>query len=127
MNEDKISFVFVSILIMVLTIVYRNPLLLLLLVVVSLVAFKYGKIDIGSLIRKIPFFNNSINLSSIKIEDGYIQKGNEYIGVLLIYDIPVDYKDLSENSLRNSIASFYKILQVGEQVDIFFRKKYVDS
>lgn len=127
MNENKLSFVFISILIIVLTIVYRNPLLLLLLVVVSLVAFKYGKIDIRPLIQKIPFFNNSINLSSVKIEDGYIQKGNEYIGVLLIYDIPVDYKDLRENSLRNSIASFYKILQVGEQVDIFFRKKYVDS
>ncbi len=127
MNEDKISFIFISALVIVLTIIYRNPLLLLLLVVISVIAFRYNKIDIKLLGQKIRIFNSSLNLSNIKIEDGYIQRGNEYIGVLLIYDIPVDYKDLSENSLRSSIASFYKILQVGEQVDIFFRKKYVDS
>ncbi|BDC19366.1 DNA import protein CedB [Acidianus sp. HS-5] len=127
MNEDKISFIFISVLVILLTIIYRNPLLLLLLLAIGLVAFKYSKINLKSLVYKIRIFNNSSDLSNIKIGEGYIQKGNEYIGILLINDIPVDYKDLSENSLRSSIASFYKILQIGEQVDIFFRKKYVDN
>ncbi|AWR98278.1 DUF87 domain-containing protein [Acidianus sulfidivorans JP7] len=125
-DKEQYTVVFMAILTIALSIIFRNFLFLFLLIPIFFILIKTGILDKNFFHIKIKNLKLQKNNSEIVIDDGYIKKPDEYIGVLLIYDIPVDYRDLSEESLRSSITSFYKILQIGSQIDILFKKKYID-
>ncbi|ARM77126.1 DNA import protein CedB [Acidianus manzaensis] len=125
-DKDNYAAIFMVVLTIILAVIFRNLLFLLLLLPIGFVLYRNKFIDINQIQKIIKFLNTKNSTQAIKIEDGYIEKSNEFIAVLLVYDIPVDYRDLSEEGLKTSITSFYKILQIGSQIDILFKKKYVN-
>lgn len=126
-DKDSYTVIFIAILIVSLSIIFGNLLFLPLLAPIMFILYKNRMLEVKYLRKIIEFiFNRTSKLNEVEIFDGYFISNNEYISVVLVYDIPVDYNDLSEVNLRNSIIAFYKILQVGDQVDILFRKKYVN-
>ncbi len=121
-SQEKLSFVVLLSLPVLLALVYKEPLFLLLSVVSLIILVKKGAIDLSSLW----LFGSSKTPQAIQVEEGLVFNGREYIGVIEVYDVPVNYTDISEVSLRNLITSFYKVVNVGKQVDIILRKKQVE-
>ncbi|WP_048099965.1 DNA import protein CedB [Candidatus Acidianus copahuensis] len=116
----------------ILVIILRNFFLLAVVVaaiLIILIKFRYQIVQfkLFNIIRKILKIKRKNTDIEPEIGDGYFKTSNEFIGVILIYDIPLDYKDLNDSSLKSSIVSFHKIIQTGDQVDILFRKRYVEQ
>ncbi|MBW9140679.1 MAG: AAA family ATPase [Candidatus Aramenus sp.] len=121
-KQEKLSFLVVIVLPVILAVVYKDPFFLLLSMISLILVLKRGLIDLGSLW----FLGQSKPALAVKVDEGLVISGNEYIGVVEVHDVPVNYRDVSELSLKNLIVSFYKVVNVGKQVDIIFRKKHVD-
>ncbi|BCS92137.1 DNA import protein CedB [Metallosphaera javensis (ex Sakai et al. 2022)] len=108
----------------ILALLYRNPFLLSLLGVVLILMLYSGTIKIP---LNVNFSPRRGEASSYLIEKGVVTRDKSAIGVIVVDDIPYDYRDLSDSSLRASINAFHKITNIGEHVDIIFRKKYIDQ
>ena len=61
------------------------------------------------------------------IKEGILRNGERVKGILVVDDIPFDYRDLSEESLRSKIIAFHKVLDVLGDVDIVFKKQTIDK
>jgi len=61
------------------------------------------------------------------IKEGILKNNRGVKGVLVVDDIPFDYRDLSEESLRSKIVAFHKVLDVLGDVDIIFKKQTIDK
>ncbi|ABP94339.1 MULTISPECIES: DNA import protein CedB [Metallosphaera] len=108
----------------ILALVFRNPFLLSLSGILLVLMLYTGSIKIPV---NISFPIKRGDGIAHSIEKGLIIRGNSAIGVVIVDDIPYDYRDLSDSSLRASINAFHKITNIGEHVDIIFRKKYIDQ
>ncbi|MEM1860264.1 MAG: DUF87 domain-containing protein, partial [Metallosphaera sp.] len=108
----------------ILALVFRNPLLLSLSGILLVLMLYTGSIKIPV---NVSFPIKRGDGIAHSIEKGLIIRGISAIGVVIVDDIPYDYRDLSDSSLRASINAFHKITNIGEHVDIIFRKKYIDQ
>lgn len=61
------------------------------------------------------------------VKDGIYKIDKSIKGVLVVDDIPFDYRDLSDEKLRASIVSFHKVLDAMGEVQIVFVKKAIDT
>lgn len=61
------------------------------------------------------------------IKDGILKTDKWVKGILVVDDVPFDYRDLSEESLRSKIVTFHKVLDVLGDVDIIFKKQIIDK
>jgi energy-coupling factor transporter ATP-binding protein EcfA2 len=122
--DNRAALILLIVMPIFLAIVYKNAFFLIILVFSIFILVRHKILDI-SLIKSLLFKKNVE--SSLHIENGIIHSGNKYISVVEIDDIPFDYRDFSDNELKNSIISFHKIINIGTQVDIIFRRKYIDT
>lgn len=89
-----------------------------------------GKIyfkHINSILNNLRIKNNKYLEKNIIVKDGIIKYDNKVKGVLIVDDIPFDYRDMSDESLRNKIISFHKVLDVIGDIDIVFKKQTIDK
>ncbi|AHC51108.1 hypothetical protein SUSAZ_03350 [Sulfolobus acidocaldarius SUSAZ] len=125
------AFIVVTVVLLILGIISFN-LVFIILAIVSLffvdpqIMRKFYKFFLGSNISKIFVKNHKTN-QSIVIEDGYLKIEDKVKAFLIVDDIPFDYRDLSDESLRVKISSFHKVLDIAGQIDIVFRKSSVDK
>jgi energy-coupling factor transporter ATP-binding protein EcfA2 len=122
--DNRAALILLIVMPIFLAIVYKNAFFLIILVFSIFILVRHKILDI-SLIKSLLFKKNVE--SSLHIENGIIHSRNKYISVVEIDDIPFDYRDFSDNELKNSIISFHKIINIGTQVDIIFRRKYIDT
>ncbi|AWR94312.1 DNA import protein CedB [Acidianus brierleyi] len=124
MMDNRLALILLILMPIFLAIVYRNPFFLIILVLSIFVLTRWKILNINSIKS---FLVKQRVEASLQVENGVICKGNDYIAVVEIDDIPYDYRDFSDNEIKNSIIAFHKIINLGTQVDIIFRKKYIDS
>ncbi|BFH73219.1 DNA import protein CedB [Sulfurisphaera javensis] len=132
-GESSKSFIILVIILTILSIISRNIIFFILdsfLFVLFLYVYRKEKEFLS--IKK--FFNGLLHLknksdkdqSEVIIKDGLIKYDNYVKSVLVVDDIPFDYRDLSDESLRNKIISFHKVLDVLEDIEIILRKQSID-
>ncbi|WP_252896949.1 hypothetical protein [Metallosphaera hakonensis] len=102
-----------------LALVFRNPLFLGISAAILVMMLVTGNLKLG----ETNIFKRKISTSDFIIERGVLVFGNKYIAFVVVDDIPYDYRDLSESSLKSSINAFHKVTNIGSQIDIIFRKK----
>lgn len=122
--DNRLALILLILMPILLAFVYRNLFFLLILVLSVFILARWKVLNVNSI--KSFLIRQHVE-SSLQIENGVIHKGNNYIGVVEMDDIPYDYRDFSDNEIKNSIISFHKVINIGAQVDIIFRKKYIDS
>jgi hypothetical protein len=87
-------------------------------IILSLIFFK----------DKIIFITkNRITKSNLEVRDGLIISDKWVKGVLVVDDIPFDYRDLSNESIKSKINTFYKITSSFKNIDIIFKKINIDQ
>lgn len=72
-------------------------------------------------------FGKGKQLGKIEVKDGIYRIGKTVKGVLIVDDIPFDYRDLSNETLRANIISYHKVLDAMEEVETVFKKKAIDK
>ncbi|QKR01034.1 AAA family ATPase [Metallosphaera tengchongensis] len=60
------------------------------------------------------------------MEKGTLITDKESMSFIVVEDVPFDYRDMSESSLKTSINAFHKVTNVGTQIDMILRKRYID-
>lgn len=133
-NSSEINikiFLFFIILLFILSILSRNYVFVFLdifLVIIIFFIFKREKILTNFKLLSLQKRDHHVNKTmGLTIKDGLIVEDNNVKGILIVDDIPFDYRDLSEESLRTKIVSFHKVLDVVGDVEIIFRKQAIDK
>ncbi|BCU70522.1 DNA import protein CedB [Stygiolobus caldivivus] len=124
--ENK-HLIIVPILLLFLSIFSRN-LIFLVLALVSLILLEPNLIM--KLFRgKLNFFNlfKKQSNNNYSIENGILTINGVFKAFLIVDDIPFDYRDFTNESLRSKIVSFHKVLDIVNNVDIIFQKKGLDK
>ncbi|MEM3947219.1 MAG: DNA import protein CedB [Metallosphaera sp.] len=125
MNETgKYELYIIMLVPVLLSIFFKNPLLLLLSAFVLALGVYRG-------IFKFPNYRFNFRRGSQR-DQIYVNKDvlildKEFISFVIIDDVPFDYRDLSDSSLRSTINAFHKVTNLSSQIDIIFRKKYIDQ
>jgi len=124
------QFLIVTVILLFLGIISRN-LIFIILSIISIIL-----VDPSIIINYIKniknfdyiFTSKKRNSEGITIEDGvFTMDGKVYKAVLIIDNIPFDYRDLSPESLKIKTVSFHKVLDIAKNVEIVFRKKTIDK
>lgn len=64
---------------------------------------------------------------NVIVEDGYYKIGKTVKAILVVDDIPYDYRDLSDESLRARIVHFNKMLEMMSEVEYIVKKEKIDK
>ena len=81
----------------------------------------------GSAFHLPLFLSRGRQANDVVIKDGLYIANGKVKGVLVIDDIPFDYRDLSDESLRTKIISFHKVLDVLGEVEVVFKKQMINK
>jgi len=119
MFEDNKVLLILAILSISMFIFTKQPFFIILSLVFMIIFFREKIINI--------IFKEKRSFSDLKIKDGLII-GKEWVkGVVVIDDVPFDYRDLSEGSIKTKINAFYKAISSFKELDIIFKKIYIDK
>jgi len=136
MNKDLYQnsrfFIVFILLLSILAILSRSIVFVFLDVFMILLFFFSNKKQSINIITKLFFMigfkqKSSTSSTQFLIKEGILKTDKGVKGILVIDDIPFDYRDLSEESLRAKIVAFHKVLDVLGDVDIIFKKQTIDK
>ncbi|QIW23031.1 ATP-binding protein [Sulfolobus sp. S-194] len=131
-ENHKVLIIFVVIL-LILGVISRNLIFFILDILLFFLFLIMSKKENHRFFSKFftTYIRGKINKNEVKseiiVKDGIIRDGESIRGVLVVDDIPFDYRDLSDESLRNKIISFHKVLDVLGDIDIVFKKQSIDK
>jgi len=124
-NINRYTPLLILFLTIAIAIIYRSPVFLgLTVLIIALLIYK-GFVTWPSFLSNI--WRRGEQLPDIQVTDGLVISKDRVIGVVSIEDVPFDYRDLSDSSLRSAINSFHKVLNLGTQVDMVLKRTYVDQ
>ena len=127
MESNKKTFLLI-IALLTLTVVTTRSVIILFFDLFAVGFFIYTLKGSGSLANLSMILNkNKQKTNSIVIKDGVYIIDNKVKGVLVIDDIPFDYRDLTDESLRTKIVSFHKVLDVLGEAEVIFKKQMIDK
>ena len=118
----------VVILSVVLAVVFRNLFsILIALGVVLFFLYKSGRLQ--SLYESVVTRTSKAGKVSGNVEfrKGMVRVDNKWFAVLLLNDIPFDYRDFTEGELRNLLVSYNKVLDSVGEVKIVISREHVDK
>mgnify|MGYP001772518271 CR=1 FL=1 len=125
LDEDVKTFLIILAMLTIMAIVTRQLFFILLDVfIISIAVFTYVRKK-GSL--PLDFLKKGEVSSNVEIKDGILKINGKVKGVLIVDDIPFDYRDESNETLRVKIVQFHKILDAVGSVEITFKKEMIDK
>mgnify|MGYP001772516945 CR=1 FL=1 len=122
LNEDVKYFLIILLMLTMTAVVTRQLFFVILdVALVSLGAAMYLRKK-GS----FSFLRRSAGTANVEVEDGMLKVNGKIKGVLVVDDIPFDYRDVSVESLRVKIMQFHRVLDALGSVEIVFKKEKID-
>ena len=132
LDQSSSLFIIFILILSALVILSRSIVFIILDIFMILFFFFSNKKQNIKIISKILFIfrfkqKNLTSSPQFVIKEGILKTDKGIKGILVVDDIPFDYRDLSEESLRAKIIAFHKVLDVLGDVDIIFKKQTIDK
>ena len=125
MSEDVKYFLIILVMLTIMAVATRQ----LFFVILDVLALSFG---IVMYMRKkgglpLDFLKKGAEASNIEVKDGILKINGKIKGVLVVDDIPFDFRDESNETLRVKIIQFHKVLDALGSVEITFKKEMIDK
>ena len=126
MFQDSNKFLLIAIALLTVMVILSRDIFFIVLDAAFAIAFLLSSKKIS--LRSLPSLaHREVLPKEVEIKQGTYKGNGKVKGVLVVDDIPFDYRDLSDESLRTKIVAFHKALDVLGNVEIIFKKEAIDK